>query len=330
MKSIDVELGKSNMLPLIASQQFYASWKVFIRELLLNAMDACNVRQALEWSWGTEFLEMEQASQMRDVRAIYEPRIDITYSSDTRLFTIEDNGVGINEYDLEHFIAQIGASYYTSTDFFNQQLKYEPYSHYGIGLCSCFTVSKAVLIESKKDKVINTAWNISNPQDTAPVMAKWFGESGQIEYVISQKKTPGTRISIPVKPSYAPYIDLDFIVETIKHYMLTLPIPVNIRCDTKEVCLSQPKAKWNYPMNELVGMNIIRVDNSLLEGYVAIYHPKHKGYFHKSTLYQQGVLVSDATDILGLAPSWIDNFSYQLNIKRGFKYKHIKRRSSLR
>ena len=49
MKSIDVELGKSNMLPLIASQQFYASWKVFIRELLLNAMDACNVRQALEW-----------------------------------------------------------------------------------------------------------------------------------------------------------------------------------------------------------------------------------------------------------------------------------------
>ena len=81
MKSIDVELGKSNMLPLIASQQFYASWKVFIRELLLNAMDACNVRQALEWSWGTEFLEMEQASQMRDVRAIYEPRIDITYSS---------------------------------------------------------------------------------------------------------------------------------------------------------------------------------------------------------------------------------------------------------
>lgn len=317
-ESIDVELGKSNMLPLIASQQFYASWKVFIRELLLNAMDACNVRQALEWSWGTEFLEMEQASQMRDVRAIYEPRIDITYSSDTRLFTIEDNGIGINEYDLEHFIAQIGASYYTSTDFFNQQLKYEPYSHYGIGLCSCFTVSKAVLIESKKDKVINTAWNISNPQDTAPVMAKWFGESGQIEYVISQKKTPGTRISIPVKPSYAPYIDLDFIVETIKHYMLTLPIPVNIRCDTREVCLSQPKAKWNYPMNELVGMNIIRVDNSLLEGYVAIYHPKHKGYFHKSTLYQQGVLVSDATDILGLAPSWIDNFSYQLNIKKRF------------
>lgn len=99
MKSIDVEIRKIKYASAYCKPAVYASWKVFIRELLLNAMDACNVRQALEWSWGTEFLEMEQASQMRDVRAIYEPRIDITYSSDTRLFTIEDNGIGINEYD---------------------------------------------------------------------------------------------------------------------------------------------------------------------------------------------------------------------------------------
>ena len=70
---------------MLASQRFYASWKAFIRELVLNAIDACNVRQALEWSWGTEFLEMEQANQMREVRQIYEPRIDITPVSYTHL-----------------------------------------------------------------------------------------------------------------------------------------------------------------------------------------------------------------------------------------------------
>ena len=171
---------------MLASQRFYASWKAFIRELVLNAIDACNVRQALEWSWGTEFLEMEQANQMREVRQIYEPRIDITYDSTNRILTVEDNGIGINEYDLKHYVAKIGESYYTSRDFENQKLQYEPFSYYGIGLSSCFTVSKAILIESKKDRVINTAWNVSNPQDTAPVMAKWFGESGQIEYVISR------------------------------------------------------------------------------------------------------------------------------------------------
>ena len=65
-------------------------------------------------------------------------------------------------------------------------------------------------------------------------------------------------------------------------------------------------------------MNVIRVENNLLEGYVAIYHPKHRGYFQKSTLYQQGVLVTESTDVLGLKPAWIDNFSYQLNIKTRF------------
>ena len=81
MKSIDVELVKSNMLPMLASQRFYASWKAFIRELVLNAIDACNVRQALEWSWGTEFLEMEQAEQIKTVREPYEPHIIIAYQS---------------------------------------------------------------------------------------------------------------------------------------------------------------------------------------------------------------------------------------------------------
>ena len=102
---------------MLASQRFYASWKAFIRELVLNAIDACNVRQALEWSWGTEFLEMEQANQMREVRQIYEPRIDITYDSTNRILTVEDNGIGINEYDLKHYVAKIGESYYTSRDF---------------------------------------------------------------------------------------------------------------------------------------------------------------------------------------------------------------------
>lgn len=315
MKNIQVEIGKSNMLPLLASQRFYESWKVFIRELLINAIDACNVRRALEWSWGTEFLEMEQADKVKPVRPIYEPQITITYSSDSRILTIEDNGIGINEYDLENYVSKVGASYYTSRDFFDQKLEYEPMSRYGLGLCSCFTVSKAILIESKKDPVINTAWNVGNPQSTEPVMAKWFGDSNHIDYVISQKKTEGTRITIPIKPAYAPYIDTDFIVDTIRHYMLAVPIPINIRCDANEICLDMTTPEWNYPLNDLVGMNVIHVDTELLEGYVAIYHPKHRGYFEKSMLYQQDVLVTESADTLGLTPSWLDNFSYQLNIK---------------
>ena len=60
MNSIKIDIEKSDMISTFASETFYESWKVFMRELLQNAMDSCNTKQALEWSWGTEFLEMEQ------------------------------------------------------------------------------------------------------------------------------------------------------------------------------------------------------------------------------------------------------------------------------
>lgn len=94
MKTIHVDIENTNMMQSFASEQFYETWTAFIRELLINAIDACNMRQALEWSWGTEFLEMEQAEQIKTVREPYEPHIIIAYRSDSRLFTIEDNGIG--------------------------------------------------------------------------------------------------------------------------------------------------------------------------------------------------------------------------------------------
>lgn len=315
MKKIQIELEKSNMIPLLAGSSFYISWDVFIRELLINAIDACNVRQALEWSWGTEFLEMEQARNMRQVRQIYTPEISISYDSSSRMFAVEDNGIGINEYDLQQYVSRIGLSYYNSDDFRNQKLDYRPLSHHGIGLCSCFSVARAVLIESKKDKVINTAWNVSNPQQVAPIMAKWFDNGNSMEYVISQKTTAGTKVTVPLKHVYAQHMSIELIESVIRKYMLCIPIPITIVYDGQTKRLYQQKPEWNYPQNEFVGMNVIRVDTRLLEGYIAIYHPKHKDLFEKSMLYQQNILVTAYGETLDLKPHWLDSFSYQLNIK---------------
>lgn len=134
MKTIHVDIENTNMMQSFASEQFYETWTAFIRELLINAIDACNMRQALEWSWGTEFLEMEQAEQIKTVREPYEPHIIIAYRSDSRLFTIEDNGIGINEYDLINYVSRIGKSYYTSKDFYDQRVSYVPISKHGIGI----------------------------------------------------------------------------------------------------------------------------------------------------------------------------------------------------
>ena len=61
MNTTTVDIHNSNLISTISSPQFYGDENVYLRELLQNAMDACMTRSALEWSWGTEFLELEEA-----------------------------------------------------------------------------------------------------------------------------------------------------------------------------------------------------------------------------------------------------------------------------
>ena len=181
MKSILFETDQLNMAAIFSSENFYGSWKVFLRELLQNACDACYTRQALIWSWGSEFLQMEEAQSLKDVRKPYVPKITIELDSSAHVLSIEDNGIGMNEADLLKYVAKLGASFYTSEEFARQRLNYEPVSRYGIGLCSCFIVARAILIESKKDGAINTAWNVMDQQKLGGMMAKWCGDSHEIK-----------------------------------------------------------------------------------------------------------------------------------------------------
>ena len=136
MKTVKIDTDHKNLISLLTSEQFYDSPDIFLRELLQNAYDACYTRQALEWSWGTEFLELEDAERVNSVRRPYEGKIVVSYNSANGMLFVEDNGIGMNESDLTKFVAHVGSSYYTSDEFKNQRLKYEPVSQFGIGLCS--------------------------------------------------------------------------------------------------------------------------------------------------------------------------------------------------
>ena len=140
MNKITVDIDKANLIATLSKPEFYGDEGVYLRELLQNAMDACLTRKALEYSWGTEFLEMESKRAINSMRKPFQPRISISYSSLTQRLSVEDNGVGMNENDVRQYVSQVGKSYYTSDDFMLQQLSYEPVGHFGLGLLSCFLV----------------------------------------------------------------------------------------------------------------------------------------------------------------------------------------------
>lgn len=203
MMQCKVEMKSNLILNAVSGLQFYDNPDVYIRELLANAIDACNTRAALEYSWGTEFLEMEEARMMNSMRPPYQPKISIVYNSMTQRLTVEDNGIGMNGQDIERYVSKVGQSYYTSESFEKQQLDYEPVSQFGMGMLSSFAVSRAMLIEAKKDKCVNTAWNIADQQAIEAVTAKWLEGTEEIEYITSNRETSGTKITLVLKPQYA-------------------------------------------------------------------------------------------------------------------------------
>ena len=136
MKQCKVGMDQENIISTFASTQFYGDPDAYIREFLQNAIDACNTRAALEWSWGTEFLEMEEARALNSMRNPYSPQISIQYNSETQRLVFEDNGIGINARDIEQYVAKIGVSFYQSEDFSTQQLHYEPVAQFGVGMLS--------------------------------------------------------------------------------------------------------------------------------------------------------------------------------------------------
>lgn len=318
MIQCSVDMNQENIISTLASPLVYGDTDAYIRELLQNAIDACNTRTALECSWGTEFLEMEEARALNSMRDLFKPKITISYSSLTQRLTVEDNGIGINAKDIEEYVAKVGCSYYKSEEFERQQLKYEPVSQFGVGMLSSFMVARAILIESKKDKAVNTAWNISDRQSLEPVTAKWIEGAKTIEYINSNREESGTRITLVLRPKYAMKISLQGLVKAVQRYMLYQPFPIDISYDSRQVTLHSPNRITDNPFADVLGIISIRIVDELMEGCIWIYNSKHVNMIGGSCLYQQGFLVADEKQNLDIKPEWLRHMTYRLHIKKRF------------
>ena len=318
MNQCRIDLNQDNMIAAFSSPQFYGDTEAYIRELLQNAFDACNTRAALEWSWGTEFLEIEEARAINSMREPYHARIRISYNSLTQRLTIEDNGIGMNSGDIEKYVAKIGCSYYQSEDFAIQKLQYEPVARYGVGMLSCFMAARAILIESKKDKCVNTAWNITNKESLEPVMAKWLEGSESIEYVNCNREESGSKITLVLKPKYAMRLTMQGLIGGIRKWMLYQPYPIEVVFDRKRETIYDSNWILDNPFADVLGVISIRILDDLMEGYLWIYNSKHKALIGDSCLYQQGFKLMDDPDALGIKPEWLRHMTFHLNIKKPF------------
>ena len=124
----------SAALELFTGNMLYNDKRVFLRELVQNAVDACNLRKLFDPN--------------------VSPSITISFLESENTIIIRDNGIGMDQQWLKKYFMNIGISFYRSDEFSDaigsSGLRFDFISTFGIGFLSTFMVAKKICIRTRK------------------------------------------------------------------------------------------------------------------------------------------------------------------------------------
>lgn len=154
----------------LLSHHLYSSPRVYVRELLQNAVDAVTARQALD----------PQA----------EIRIRLTASGGR--VTIEDSGIGLTVAEAHSLLATIGRSSKRGSEHGLEAVRREFLGRFGIGLLACFVVARQIRVVTRSAR---------DPQ-ARPVewLATDDGSYTVRELPYEARPEPGTTVVLEARP----------------------------------------------------------------------------------------------------------------------------------
>lgn len=201
----------------IIKKWLYSDKDIFLREIVANGVDAI-----------TKFKKLVTMGEAAETEG-EEYCIKISVDKKAKTLTVEDNGIGMTEDEVEQYITQIAFS--GANDFL---AKYEKaggdgiIGHFGLGFYSAYMVSELVEIETKSYK------------EGAPAV-KWASD-GNSTYSIDEcdKATRGTKIIMHIAAEEKEFLSDDKIRSLVKKYCSFMPynIYVDYKGDGKDTALN--------------------------------------------------------------------------------------------
>ncbi|MFI6942107.1 HSP90 family protein [Streptomyces sp. NPDC050418] len=178
----------------LLSHHLYSSPRVYLRELLQNAVDALTARHALE-PHGT---------------------FGIRVFADGSVVRVEDDGVGLTEADVHTFLATIGRSSKRAEKIAEQRADF--IGQFGIGLLSCFLVADEIHVVSRSARTPD-----------APAV-EWRGR-GDGSYTVrtlpaSARPRPGTTVTLTPRADAAEWTRPERVHSLARHFGSLLRHPV--------------------------------------------------------------------------------------------------------
>ncbi len=206
----NIKISSENMMPII-KKWLYSDKDIFLREIVANGIDAI-----------TKFKKLVDMGEACDDGAEYCVKISVDKKNKT--LTVEDNGIGMTDEEVENYITQIAFS--GASDFLS---KYEKaggdgiIGHFGLGFYSAYMVSDYVEIYTKSFK-------------NMPAV-RWESD-GNASYSIeeTEKESRGTKIVMHIAASEKEFIDENNIKNLVRKYCSFMPynIYVSFKGDGKD------------------------------------------------------------------------------------------------
>ncbi|MGH3744432.1 MAG: HSP90 family protein, partial [Mycobacteriales bacterium] len=197
----------------LLSHHLYSSPRVYLRELLQNAVDAITARRAL------------------DPRA--PDTITITAG---RTVTVTDPGVGLTEDEVHRFLATIGHSSKRGEDAL-AQARADFIGQFGIGLLACFVVADVITVRTR------------SAREPGAAAVQWRGYADgrySIETLPASERVPvGTTVTLSPRPGAEEWFEGTRVAQLARHYGSLLRYPVVLAEDGASVALTDTPAVWD-------------------------------------------------------------------------------------
>lgn len=207
-KTGQIHVQTENIFPII-KKFLYSDHEIFLRELVSNAVDACQKIKVLSAN-GEYKGEIGELS------------VRVKLDKAARTLTISDSGIGMTAEEIDKYINQIA---FSGAEEFVQKYKGKEgaeniIGHFGLGFYSAFMVSERVQIQTKSH------------QDGAEAV-QWES-NGSPEYTIEaiSKDSRGTDIVLYIAEDSLEFLEDNRISEILTKYCKFLPIPVYFGTET--------------------------------------------------------------------------------------------------
>ncbi len=216
MEKGTINIQTENIFPII-KKFLYSDTEIFVRELVSNAVDACQ--------------KLKTMSAAGEVKGdIGELKVEVILDSKAKTITIKDNGIGMTSEEVNKYINEIAFS--GATEFVEKYKDKDANSiigHFGLGFYSSFMVSDKVQIKT-----------LSHKKEAQAV--QWESD-GSPEYTISEidKKDRGTEIVLHVSKDSKEYLEDARINTVLNKYCKFLPI--NVIYGEKSEFIEDPKGE---------------------------------------------------------------------------------------